>query len=153
MIRVASLAILVALAVTFATTARAGPATERPDAFLTRIIRYDSLGQYGRAYDLLAPGQKKLISRAHYVDCEATIAAPFDLISMKRLDQYHEPINILGVPQKTAIAVTVRVTIRTAAGKTVSMTRTWHTVWEKTRWAWMLSTTDVRTLHSGRCRA
>jgi hypothetical protein len=136
---------------TFAASSAGGAAaTERPDAFLTRILHYESLGQWGRAYDLLVPGQKRLINRGHYVDCETANGPTFDVVSTKRLDQYREPINVLGVPQKMATAVTMRVTVR-AAGKTSSFTTTWHTLWEQTHWAWMLGTGSVRTLHSGGC--
>ena len=133
-------------------SASGAAARERPDVFLTRVLLYQSLGQYDRAYDLLAPGQQRLVTRSNFDQCYRKTLPPYHLIGTRRLDQYAEPIHTLGVPQKRATAVKLRVMFFDASeGNVGSVTVTWHAVWLGSHWAWMLTSSATRAMHSGDC--
>lgn len=142
----------VALAVALAPSALASSAgTPKPETMLKQVLTYDGLGQYGRAYDLLAPGQQKLINRTLFEDCYQKSLPSFDVVSFKVTARYSEPISVTGVPQHKSTAVTVRYVLRGGDGKKETDNSTWHAVWIGSRWAWVLSSADVAKLHGGNC--
>jgi hypothetical protein len=135
----------------------ASASTPKPEDMLRNVLSYEGLGQYGRAYDLLAPGQKKLISRDKFIDCWGTrfesagSFSSFTVASFKKVDQYRDPVHVTGVTQKPIVALTIKWTIKNDNGGKDSETSTWHAVWASGRWTWMLKNSDVADLHAGRC--
>src|SRR6266487_4483627 len=91
------LAALVALTGS-ATAAKAN--TPKPEDMLKKVLAYEGIGQYGRAYDLLVPGQKKLINRDQFIDCwgkkleSAGSFSSFTVTSFKKIDQYRDPVHV-----------------------------------------------------------
>ena len=85
-----------------------------------QALRYLSLGQYGREYDLVHPGQKKLIQRQRFVECWMRSTPKFDLVLVKKIDQYRDPIKLVGVPQRVSQAVTFRIGVQSSTGRTES---------------------------------
>lgn len=144
------LGILVAAMLVPAAGLAGSASTPKPESMIKQLLTYDSLGQYGRAWDLLHPGQQKLVSRDKFVGCQQANSPSFDLVSFKVLDKYRDPIHAAGVPQHTSVAVTVRVSFR-MNGKTKTVNDTMHAVWTGTRWAAVLAPEDIATYKAGDC--
>jgi hypothetical protein len=126
----------------------------KPESMLKQVLQYDGLGQYGRAYDRLVPGQKKIINRSKFVDCMGKTLGPFggfSVTSFKKIDQYRDPIHVTGVTQKPIVALTIKYAIQDDNGRTEKDTKTWHAVWAGGRWTWMLGNPDVAEYRAGRC--
>ena len=145
-----AIALLSVLAVASGTASAAQP---KPEDVLVQALRFLSLGQYGREYNLLHPGQKKLIRRQLFVDCWTRSPVPkFDIVSVKKFDQYRDPIKLVGVPQRVAQAVTFRIVVR-SSGQTESFNQTWNAVRVGNKWVWVLPNASVRAFRRGTCPA
>jgi hypothetical protein len=125
--------------------------SEKPDDFMKRVIDYDLKGQFGRAWDVLHPGQQTFVSREKFQDCQsADFTGDFELTSAKTMEIYDDRINVLGVPQRTSKAVTLKISGK--SGETsASFTRTLHAVLVSGRWAWVLPNADARAYKAGAC--
>ena len=149
MVAIAVLSVVVAVA-----SGTASAAQPKPEDVLVQALRSLSLGQYGREYDLLHPGQKKLIQRQLFVDCWKRSPVPkFDLVSVKKIDQYRDPIKLVGVPQRVSQAVTFRIVVRSSTGPTESFNQTWNAVRVGNKWVWVLPNASVRAFRRGMCPA
>ena len=147
-------AILVtALAVLAMPVAASFGSSPKPEAMMVQLMRYYSLEQFGRAYDLLHPGQKKFVSRDKFATCMQRDFPRFDLVSIKKIDQYRDPIDIVGVPQRTSVAVTFRMTLGSPNGSKESANLTRHAVWIGTRWAWFFTNDAVASYRKSQCPA
>lgn len=144
-------AILVAL-VAPAVASSASNAAEKPDVFYARLLSYDFKGQWERAWALLHPGQQRYVKLEKFVECEQQNAAfaGADLVSVKKIETYRAPIRVVGVPQRTSTAVTLRITVTDGTVRS-SFTRTFHAVWTGRRWAWVFANADVSAYRAGRC--
>jgi hypothetical protein len=148
---VAALVCAVVLVTALVSTGSASAARPKPEGVLIQALKYLSLGQYGREYDLLHPGQKKLIPRQRFVGCWMKSVPHFDLISIKKIDEYRDPIRLLGVSQRVSQAVTFRITLRSSTGTTETFNQTWNAVWVGSRWTWVLQNASVRAFVRGAC--
>jgi hypothetical protein len=147
--------------VTVATTSESGATTkttttvapsEKPDAFLKRLITYGFNGQWGRSWDLLHPGQRRFVNRDKFMDCSSDAFPSAELVSLKTVETYDDPLNVPGVPQRSSKAVTLKLTVRSGEqGETGN--QTFHAVPVGDRWAWVLSTSDANAYKSGSCPA
>jgi hypothetical protein len=134
---------------TVATTTIATP-TEKPDAFLKRLLDYDFKGQWNRSWAMLHPGQQRFVDREKFADCNTDSFPGAELVSVKTIEVYEDPLDVPGVPQKNSKAVTLKITMR--AGSTEdSITQTFHAVPVGDRWAWVLGASDAAAFKAGEC--
>jgi hypothetical protein len=71
---------------------------------------------------------------------------------VKKIDQYRDPIRLIGVPQRVSEAVTFRITVG-SNGRTESFNQTWNAVWTGSKWTWVLLNPSVKALARGSCPA
>jgi hypothetical protein len=131
------------------TTTTAAP-SEKPDAFLKRLVDYGFKGQWGRAWDLLHPGQRRYVDREKFVECSADAFASAELVSVKTVEIYDDALDLRGVPQKSSKAVTLKITVR-SGDQQETANQTLHAVPVGNRWAWVLSESDAAAYKSGSC--
>jgi hypothetical protein len=84
--------------------------TPTPEAMLKQVLQYEGIGQFGRAYDLLVPGQRKLINRDRFITCTGNALKTFDsfrVTSFKKIDQYRDPVHVTGVTQTPVAAASI----------------------------------------------
>lgn len=149
--------VLLALAALLAATAAgcgggAGSApSESAGAFITRILREEIQGQWGRQWSQLHPGHQRLITRAQYVACSremqtniATGAEVFRVLAVQ-----DDPIHLQGVPQRTSKLVTI--TFHQRGKTTGGLTYRLHAVAVGDRWAWILGVRFLTAVAHGRC--
>lgn len=124
--------------------------TEQPGVFMTRILREEINGQWAKQWDELHPGHKKLISRAAYVSCSRGMATNFGTGKeiFQVLAVQDDPIDVEGVPQKTAKLVTI--SLKTAASPT-ALTYRLHAVAVDGHWTWILGGRFLAQVERGRC--
>ena len=127
--------------------------TEDLGDFFTRRIKYEFLGQYGRSWDSLHPGQQAIVTRTRYEECREEVSdqvAGVDFQSLKVIETYEDPIDAAGVPEKTSTAVTVEVTV-SDGNEEDTLTDTLHAVAVDGEWKWLLPPADVRAFKQGIC--
>lgn len=142
-------------ATTDATTTEAAPQepTEDLGDFYERRIDYEFKGQFGRSWDELHPGQQALVSRTKYEECRDESSDEFagvELKSLRVIETYEDPIDVLGVPEKTSTAVTVEITV-TDGSESETVTDTFHAIAVNGKWVWILPPADVRAFKAGTC--
>jgi hypothetical protein len=137
---VATLAVAAALAGCGGGSTQPSAGTVIKDAY-----QFQADGQYGRAYALLHPSHQALITRGRYEDCERQALIP-QITRVETVKTYTDPLDVLGIPQHTSEAVTVRLT--TAAGP---VTQTNHAVKVAGQWRWIFSSAAVRAIKRGGC--
>ncbi len=147
----ARLALLLVAVAFVAPGAGAATAREQPDVFLNRILHYLSARQFDREYANLVAGQRRLIRKRIFVGCWSNRIPLFDVVSAKLVTARPATINFYGVTQRHGLAVTMRVVIVEWNGVRDHETDTWHLVDEGGQWRWMLSSSDARVLHRGKC--
>jgi hypothetical protein len=127
--------------------------TEDLGDFYLRRIDYEFKGQFGRSWDELHPGQQALVPREKYEECRDTASDEFagvDFKGLKVVETYKDPIDVLGVPEKTSTAVTVRITVADSQDQQ-TVTDTFHAVAVDGEWKWILPPADVRAFKQGNC--
>jgi hypothetical protein len=127
----------------------AGAGSESAGTFMTRILREEIHGQWGRQWSELHPGHQRLITRAQYVACSRAMGTNFATGQeiFRVLDIRDEPLEVKGVPQHTAKRVTINFHEPGKAGLTYQM----HAVSVRGRWAWILGGPFLTALSHGRC--
>ena len=141
------LAVLVAVA-TGCGSAGATP-REGVGVFMTRILREELNGQWGKQWTELHPGHQKLITRSQYVACSrqmgtnvATGRETFHVLAVQ-----NEAIHVQGVPQKSAKLVTLSFTEPGISPLTYRL----HAVDVSGHWAWILGDRFIAAVDKGRC--
>jgi hypothetical protein len=124
--------------------------TETPDAFMKRLLALDYHGRWPQSWELLHPGHQRFVSRARFARCNSTTPNAGVLASVKTLQVYDDGLDIVGIPQHSSKAVSVRLTVRSGTA-TQSLTATAHVVWTGERWAWVLPASDALAYKAGRC--
>lgn len=128
--------------------------TEDLGAFFRRRIEYDLWGQHGSAWDALHPGQQKLVSRGKYVDCREQAIDVFPSLEVKSLRvmrTYEDPIDVIGIPEKTSTAVSVKVTLTDPGVRDQVFRDSFHAIAVDGQWVWILPPADARALMAGHC--
>lgn len=133
---------------TTTTTTTAAP-SEKPDAFLKRLVRYDFNGQWGRTWTLLHPAQRTYVDQEKFTECNTATFPTAELVSLKTVEVYDDSLDLPGVPQKNSKAVTLKFTIR--SGEDQSFNQTFHAVPVGNRWAWVLPRSDAAAYKTGPC--
>ena len=117
--------------------------------FMTRILREEIDGQWGRQWSELNPGHQKLISRAQYIACSRSIGTNigtgkevFHVLAVQ-----DDPIHVAGVPQRTAKLVTI--SFRSPG--VPALTYRLHAVAVNGRWTWILGGPFLTQVEHGRC--
>jgi hypothetical protein len=134
---------------TTTTTTTASP-SEKPDAFMKRLLDYDFKGQWGRSWTLLHPGQRHYVDREKFADCNGAAFPNAELVSVKTVEVYDDTLDLPGVPQKSSEAVTLKISIR-SGDQRQTFNQTFHAVLLGNGWAWVLSTADTAAYKSGSC--
>jgi hypothetical protein len=119
----------------------AGDAVKRQMGYLSRR-------QWGREWDELNPGQQAIVPREKYVDCASATNANLTGLSIDVIETYDDPMDIIGVPEKTSTAVTIKMT--TDAIKNAETT-TVHEVLVAGEWRWILSNDAMSEFQAGNC--
>jgi nitrous oxide reductase len=113
------------------------------DAFVQQITVQFSRGQSGRLWDALVPSDQRVVSRAHFVACQADTG--WNLKSLKVLDTYGDSVAVGG---KTIPAEAVSVRATSDDGIT---TATMHAVLVNGTWHWLLQPADRQSYAAGAC--
>lgn len=108
----------------------AGGAPSAEEA-LREFMEIRSMGQNGRAWELLLPSQRALLDRSAYLNCQED--SSIDIVGVEVVDEYPERIPVAGLGEQDAVALTVKVTI-TAGGTEISQTDTFHVLSEADLW-------------------
>ncbi len=126
--------------------------SESPGEFLQRVHDYELKSQYGRSWDGLHPGHQAVVTRERYDECRSGRFAGVsgEIESFDVIEVYDDPINVIGVPEKTSKAVTMRFTV-TAGDLRETITDTAHAVQVGDHWVWLLTPGDVRDYKAGTC--
>jgi hypothetical protein len=116
--------------------------TDSAPAFIKRVTVQFSRGQAARLWDELVPAEQAVVSRNAYVSCARN---GFRLRTFKVLEQYDEPVQVLG---KRTPATALSVQVVSDDGVT---TATIHAVRVDGRWRWILSPSELAAFRAGRC--
>ena len=130
--------------------------TRRGDAvtFLDHVVRLLAANDYGNAYPLLHPVQRRLVSAAEYITCEQSSPIPGRLTSLRVLGTTRERVHVAGsttrrVPS-TAVTFELELT-GSLPGETTTIDLTAHAVSVDGRWTWILSPRRLALHRSGTC--
>jgi hypothetical protein len=123
--------------------------SESAGTFMTRILREEIHGQWGRQWGELHPGHQRLITKAQYVRCSREMKTDFATGEeiFKVLDVRDEAIAVKGVPQRTSKRVTINFRQPGTAGLTYNL----HAVNVRGHWTWILGGRFLSALAQGRC--
>ena len=66
------------------------------------------------------------------------------------VEVYDDPIDVIGVEEKTSKAVTVEITVSQGEAQE-TITDTFHAIAVDGEWKWVLPPADVRAFEQGRC--
>jgi hypothetical protein len=147
--RAATLIVLVCIVAGCGAAAVSSP-SESPGVFITRILREEINGQWGRQWGELHPAHQRLITRAQYVACSremaTNIATGREVFHV--LDVRNETIHVQGVPQRSSKLVTISFHARGSAN---ALTYRLHAVDVNGRWAWILGPAFIKAVDHGRC--
>jgi hypothetical protein len=148
--RACVLAVLVGVVATGCGAASTTPPHEQPGVFVTRILREEINGQWGRQWGELHPAHRRLITRSQYVACSREMGTSIGQgkETFHVLDVRDEPIHVQDVPQRTSKIVTV--TLRVSA-QTNPLTYRVHAVAVGSHWAWILGDRFLVQIKRGRC--
>lgn len=73
-----------------------------------------------------------------------------DLDSVKTIEIYDDPVNVVGVPQTTSKAVTLRITVKSGSDSE-TFNKTFHAIQVDDLWAWVLASGAVKSYKAGVC--
>jgi hypothetical protein len=145
--------------VTVAQTSTSGTSTttttttpsETADAFYKRLLGYDFKGQWGRTWDVLHPAEKRYVTRERFTDCMQQSSGDLpELVSIKTVEVYDDPLDLKGIPQKSSKAVTYKLTLK-SGDQQESTTQTSHAVLVGDHWTWILKDADLASYKAGDC--
>jgi hypothetical protein len=118
--------------------------------FMTRILREEIRGEWGRQWNELHPAHQALISRSQYVACSRRMGTDFATGHevFRVLDIRDEAIKVRGVPQRTSKLVTINFS---EPGKPHGLTYHMHAVSVGGRWTWILGGRFLNAVSQGHC--
>jgi hypothetical protein len=113
------------------------------------VRKYEDLysGNFGRAWEELHPAHQRIVSRARFAGCAGEEIAVGDLESIEVLDVFDDDIRVVGLRERRAKAVRVRVSSFHGESFTVAD----HEVKVGDRWRWILNSAAVEAYRQGRC--
>jgi hypothetical protein len=125
--------------------------SEEPDAgpaeLFQNVVRQESLGQYGRAWDRLHPAHQKIAPRSFFDGCFRETGGFGGELEVTVIEVYDDPIDIPAIPE-TSKAVTYRIRQQ---GTDATETATSHAVDVDGEWRWVLAPQQVPCYRSGEC--
>jgi hypothetical protein len=137
-------------AATSTTTTTTTP-SETLDAFYKRVLGYAGKGQWGREWAAMHPGQQRYLTRDKYTACaNKSVAELPEVLSIELVNVRNVPIDAKGIPQKSAKAVTYKVTMK-VGGQTETSTETSRVVLVGDHWTWVLSDSELAGYEGDRC--
>jgi hypothetical protein len=129
----------------------AEPAEDSAAEFLIRDLHNHFLGQFGRAWESLHPGQRAVIDRNKFTECNSSYYEPLpQLERITVLESFKEPIVARHVPERTSIAVTLRYTV-SFGGRQQTSTATRHVIRHKGQWTTVAADAIVKAYEKGVC--
>lgn len=154
--RVAVLLALVAVAVAAGTghAARSAARAQKPEDFMSKIVRLTVASRNAEVYALLHPAHQKLVPKSRFLHCRAEPAgqAPTRVVSTVFDGKRFEHIDVPLIPQHTSTAVRLKLVVARGAIREPA-TVTVHAVWIGTRWAWYLPAGNIPAFKAGKCPA
>jgi hypothetical protein len=131
-------------------SAHAQSSRERAGVFMTRILREELNGQWGKQWSELHPAHQRLISRAQYVACSRALATDIATghETYRVLGVRDEAIRVDRIPQRTAKLVTI--SFHSPLNKTTP-TYHLHAVLVRGKWTWILGGRFLTAIESGQC--
>ena len=124
-------------------------AREQPGDFVTRVLREEINGQWGRQWSELHPAHQLLITRAQYVECSGQMGT--NIAKGKEtfhvIDVRDEPIHVQDVPEHTSKVVTITLRVSGKAPQTYRV----HAVDDRGRWTWILGNRFLAQINRDRC--
>lgn len=152
-------AVLLALAAIVAAlaggTGQAAPSSmsaQKPEVFMSKIVRLTVASRNAEVYALLHPAHQKLVPKSRFLQCRAEPAgqAPTRVVSSVFDGKRFERIDVPLIPQHTSTAVRLKLVVARGAVREPA-TVTVHAVWIGTRWAWYLPAGNIPAFKAGKC--
>ena len=112
--------------------------------FIKTYIDQAVLGQWGRQWETLHPGQQEVVTRNAFMDCRSDDSIPE--VDVEEVEQYDEQVDVEGVGSVPSTAVTVRVT---SGDEAENMTV--HAIAVDGEWRWTLPADDYKAYAAGDC--
>jgi hypothetical protein len=133
-----------------AAVATTTPTVRGAGIFMTRILREEISGQWGKQWAELHPAHQALISQSQYVACSRRMGTDFATGHevFRVLDVRDEAIEVRGVPQRMSKLVTINFR---EPGKANGLTYHMHAVSVGGRWTWILGGRFLTALSHGQC--
>ena len=130
--------------------------SRRGDAvtFLDHVVRLLAANDYGAAYPLLHPEQRRLVSAGEYVACEQMSPIPGRLTSLRALRTTTRNIHVAGTSTRRVASTAVTFELQLTGslpGESATVELTAHAVSVAGRWAWILSARRLALHRSGTC--
>jgi hypothetical protein len=122
-----------------------------PAAFMTTLVEQISGNDYADAWLTLHPAQKRVATRAVYVDCESKSPIPGKLASVRVLDVSDEQVRVAGEGTTAGKAVRLKLSIGGLGGAPIVVTHTGHAVAVGGHWTWILPPARFADYEAGRC--
>jgi hypothetical protein len=133
-----------------ATGANDKPTVGGAGVFMTRILREEISGQWGRQWSDLHPAHQALITQSQYIACSrrmgTNIATGHEVFRV--LDVRDEAISVRGVPEHTSKLVTINFH---EPGSSNGLTYHMHAVNAGGHWVWILGGRFLSALSHGQC--
>jgi hypothetical protein len=122
---------------------------EQPGAFVTRILREEVNGQWGKQWGELHSAHKQLITRAQYVACSQGMGTNISKGKevFRVVDVRNEPIHVQDVPERNSKVVTMTMRVSGNAPLTYRV----HAVDDGGHWAWILGDRFLAQINRDRC--
>jgi hypothetical protein len=119
-------------------------------AVAEKVLRYDFKGQYGRAWDLLAPAQQAVVSRRSYQRCQQPYRSPAKLDEVKAVGVSKHPLHLAGIAGQRVNLVILRFK-SSARDQTVTATVNFYVISIGRDWRWLLDRPSISSYSSGSC--
>jgi hypothetical protein len=111
------------------------------------VLEREYVGDYGTAWDRLHPRHQRFVTREEYEECRRGIDVEGTLETVLILDVRDEPLTVYGLrPRTPSKAVEVRVTTDES-----EYTATYHVVFVREDWRWVLSDRAARGFARTEC--
>jgi len=127
---------------------------QKPEEFMSRIVRLTLASRNGEVWALLHPAHQKLVPRSRFLQCrsEPPGTEPTRVVSSVFDGKRYERIDVPLIPQHTSTAVRLKLVVARGALREPA-TVTVHAVWIGDRWAWYLPAANIPAFRAGKCPA
>lgn len=145
----AGVAIVVTLAGCGGADRPAGQPAEDPREAMTRVIRYELIGNLEGSYAMLVREQRRIVDRALYVRCPP--GPPLEDVHIAVLGVKDELFHVPALGRTPTKAVRWRLFIGDANGEPISESSVGHLIAQDGEWRWTLSARSFLQLKNRSC--